>query len=285
MHRLGRRHPDRLGATTVEIVDHLAQLRETVLLAHAQRHDHREVIDARNRRIDGVHRRVGEQREHERAPDEFVAETDGAHARVHGDGARQRAERVAHVHEQRVRAHLGGVAPEAEDHGDRAQGPHHAARPDRVTDRLADAVPRRNLEVVPHAFEATDRERTHHELGAAQRLLAVSLATHRELDVALLRDLLPIAHHLRDLAHVEVVENHLGILERGGVGDVGQQPRGPVVTPAADHGDTRAHGRIITPRVSRPPDRGREPGPPPRRGSAHRASSGCSTRAHWRSSR
>ena len=52
---------------------------------------------------------------------------------------------------------------------------------------------------------------------------------------------LPELLHALHALGVEVVQHDVGVGQRRRVGEVGQQPRRPVVAPAADHGDTGTH--------------------------------------------
>ena len=143
--------------------------------------------------------------------------------------AAQRGERVGDVEEARVGCDVLDVARDVEQHRDAAQRPAHAARADAVADRLDDAVPLGDLEIVAHAVEAADRERGDDEVGVraapcggpVRRAPSSRCSRRRAISV-------PSSAISVGALVIEVVEDELGRrATTSRVREVGQQARAP----------------------------------------------------------
>ena len=134
---------------------------------------------------------------------------------------------------------------DVEQHRHAAQRAQDAAGTDAVADGLTDAVPLRDLDVVLHRIEAADRERGDDEVGAVERPAPVAFGLHGHRDAAPAGDLgAEILHELHALG-VEIVQHDVRVVQRRRVGEVGEEARRPVIAPAADDRDVRAHARSL----------------------------------------
>ena len=87
--------------------------------------------------------------------------------------------RVGVVQQPGVGAQLGHVAADVEEHRDRAQGAKDGADPERVADRLAQAVLLGDVEVEARGGDAADLDRVDGEVGAVEGRATVEVGLDR----------------------------------------------------------------------------------------------------------
>ena len=159
--------------------------RVEVLAVALEAEDERLVVEARRKERDLVDGHTDEGREILRRELDGVAETDDVlRRRAAVDEPAEHRHRVRVVEQPGTRAELRHLAPEREHVVGGAERAEDAADPERVRDRLAQTVPRRDLEVEQRRRMASDLHHVDHVVGAVERLPAArgarrSRARHR----------------------------------------------------------------------------------------------------------
>ncbi len=207
-----------------------------VLAANRHGENPGQVVDPRDLELDLL--RGGPEEFGDLAADavDLVAETDGLDGGVLGDRPGQGGHRVGEVEQPGIWADTLHRPGQFEHDGDVAEGAGHAARADRVTDRLDDAVAGGDLDIVAHRLQAAGRDRHDDEVGIAQGGLLVGFDLNREIGPSLGDDAFAQVTHDRRCIRVDVVEDDRAG-EAGGEGDILEEDRGPVVAAAADDAD------------------------------------------------
>ena len=160
---------DRLVGARLGIVEQLAQAVRTRPRRRRELGDDRQVVHAHDVEVEVEEAHVEELRQRELRARDLVAQPDRLDRRLARHRAAQRGHRVGDVEHPRVGTELFHVAGDADEHGDVAQRAHDPARADGVADRLLDAVPLRDLEVVAHALEPAGGDGDDDVVGAGQR--------------------------------------------------------------------------------------------------------------------
>ena len=136
---------------------------------------------------------------------------------------------------------MSGETSDRDEHGDVAQGAHDPARTDGVADRLLDAVPLGDLEVVAHALERPRRDAHDDVVGAGQGLAAIGGGLHGDAHPGEADDMADEVGHVGEGLGIDVLQDDLGLGERGRVDDVEEELRDPLQARAADDHDPRRH--------------------------------------------
>src|SRR5262249_4602449 len=114
-------------------------------------------------------------------------------------------------------------------------------------DRLLDAVPLGNRDVAAHALERAGGDADHDVVGTLERLALVRRTGCLESDASDLGHVLDELEHARNGLPVDVLDHDIGVDERRHVDEVDEQLRRPLVGPAPDERDLRAHSRGSSP--------------------------------------
>ena len=182
---------------------------------------------------------VEEQAEQELRDGDLVAQADGLERGLAGEGPADRGHGVGEVQDPGVGTQLLDVAGDVEEDRDVAQGADDASGSHGVADRLAHAEAVRDLEVVSHRREATGRDVHHHEVGVAQRVTTIGRGASGKRDAAHVGEVLRELDHARQRRVIDVVQHDLRVAHNGGVDEVDEQLRRPLVAAAADDRDAR----------------------------------------------
>jgi hypothetical protein len=145
--------------------------------------------------------------------------------------------RVRVLQEQRVCADLAHVGADLGQRVHRAQTAEDAARPERVADRLIDAVPAGDLDVQRVGVHATHLEAADDDVGAGQRRAAVGGGGDARRQVMRLDDAAQVPLRAGQRRRVDVHQDDVGVAQALEGQEVGAQRQRELEPAGTDDGD------------------------------------------------
>jgi hypothetical protein len=136
-----------------------------------------------------------------------------------------------------VRRELGQVGRDLPVGHDRTQEAEHAARPERVPDRLVHAVAARDLHVVAEGLHATHLERDDHVVGARECGPPVGAALHRGREAVVRDERARGGRRALQPTGVDVHQRERAAAQRGVAQQVTDQPEREDVPAGTDDSD------------------------------------------------
>ena len=152
---------------------------------------------------------------------------------------REHRHRVGVVEQDRVRAQLGHVVRDVDEHGDRPQPAKHAPDPDCVADRLAQPVPLGDLEVAQRGVEAANLDLVDDVVGVVERRPPIEVSADLKLRAGLVVDVAGDPLGRVEPLFVDVVERDRRPRELRELAHVGQQDPCELDAARADKRDVR----------------------------------------------
>ena len=155
------------------------------------------------------------------------------------DRPREHRHRVGVVEQDAVRAQLGHVVRDRQQDGDRPQPPEDTADPQGVADRLAQAVPSRDLEVAQRCLEPPDLDLVDDEVRPLERGTALEMGLDLQVRTGGLVDRPGDLLGRGQALSVDVVQDDRRSGELGEIDQIREEDTGELNASCADQSDPR----------------------------------------------